>query len=232
MTSEERSCGLLISLDDVHKQYPLGHRVVTALRGVSLDVAPRGFVVIQGPSGSGKTTLLNIIGCLDQPTSGRVRVAGRDVSAMTDAELSHFRALKLGFIFQSFNLIPVLTAHENVEYPLRLNRLPAAAMRQRTLEMLGAVGLTEEARQRPDELSGGQCQRVAIARALVTRPELVIADEPTANLDSATGRSIVSLMKAMKQRYGTTFVVSTHDPAVAALAESRYQLRDGRLGPA
>ncbi len=219
----------LVQVIDVRKAYVLGHRTVQALRGLTLEIARGAFVVMQGPSGSGKTTLLNLIGCIDQPTSGSVLVSGQDTRLLSDTELSHFRARKLGFVFQSFNLIPVLTAAENIEYPLRLIGVPQAQARGRALAMLDEMGLREEAAQRPAELSGGQCQRVAIGRALVTGPELVIADEPTANLDSSTGEMIIAIMHRMRDRLGTTFLISTHDSRVAALAESHWNLRDGLL---
>ena len=222
----------LVRVVDATKSYPLGHRVVQALRGVSLALPARAFIVVQGPSGSGKSTLLNLIGCIDKPTSGRVYVAGQDTSGLSDDDLSHFRATRLGFVFQTFNLVPVLTAAENVEYPLLLNRVPPKEARARALAMLEEMGLTNEAQQRPAELSGGQCQRVAIGRALVTEPQLVIADEPTANLDSKTGAAIVRLMHEMKERHGTTFLISTHDPSVAAEAEQRFALHDGTLADA
>jgi putative ABC transport system ATP-binding protein len=219
----------LVDVREAHKSYALGHRVVHALRGVTISLPRRAFIVVQGPSGSGKTTLLNLIGCIDKPTSGRVFVSGQDTSTLSDDDLSHFRAMKLGFVFQSFNLVPVLTAAENIEYPLRLNRIPASEAHSRTLEMLESLNLKEEAHQRPAELSGGQCQRVAIGRALVTRPSLVIADEPTANLDSKTGTAIIDIMHQMKERLGTTFLISTHDPVIAELAEQCFHMRDGVL---
>lgn len=222
----------LVRVMDARKDYPLGHRTVQALRGVTLEVSSHAFVVMQGPSGSGKTTLLNLIGCIDRPTSGSVTVSGQDTRRLCDTELSRFRAGTLGFVFQNFNLIPVLTALENIEYPLRLNRVPAREARERSLAMLQSLELADEAHQRPAELSGGQCQRVAIGRALVTHPALVIADEPTANLDTATGTMIISLMRRMRDRLGTTFIISTHDPQVTAFAERRLFLRDGLLADA
>lgn len=219
----------LVRVIDARKDYPLGHRTVQALRGVSLEIASHSFVVMQGPSGSGKTTLLNLIGCIDHATSGSVFVAGQDTGRLGDTALSRFRARKLGFVFQDFNLIPVLTALENVEYPLRLTSVPHTESRRRALEMLDAVGLAGEGGQRPSELSGGQCQRVAVARALVTQPELVVADEPKANLDSATGEKIIEIMRTMCERQGTTFLISTHDPQVAAHAMRCVHLRDGLI---
>ena len=220
----------LVQVIDACKTYELGHRRVEALRGVTLKISAGGFVVLQGPSGSGKTTLLNLIGCIDHPTSGRILVDGRDITALADDVLSHFRATKLGFIFQNFNLIPVLSALENIEYPLRIQRVPRTEAKARALAIADAVGLEGLGDQRPGELSGGQCQRVAIGRALVTKPAVVIADEPTANLDASTGRAIIDLMHQMRDRTGTTFVISTHDPAIAAMAEMRLTLRDGKLG--
>ena len=219
----------LVRVIDAHKTYASGHCIVEALHGVSLDIAAGGFVVLQGPSGSGKTTLLNLIGCIDSPTSGRVLLDGTDTSELGDDALSVFRAKRLGFVFQNFNLIPVLTALENIEYALLLQRVGRAEARARAGAMLEAVGLGGMGRQRPGELSGGQCQRVAIGRALVGNPALVVADEPTANLDAATGRAVIDLMHRMRDRTGTTFVISTHDPAVASMAEQRVQLRDGTV---
>lgn len=220
---------MLVEAKELSKDYHLGKSIVTALRGVSLNIYRGSFVVIAGPSGSGKSTLLNLLGCLDHPTSGTIHIAGQDVAQLGDKDLAAFRAKRLGFIFQSFNLIPVLSAYENVEYPLRLNHVPRAEAAQRTSEMLEAVGLAGHAKHRPAELSGGQCQRVAVARALVTRPDLVLADEPTANLDSVTGARIVDLMREMQKKSGTAFLLSTHDPMVVALAEEKHTLRDGRL---
>jgi putative ABC transport system ATP-binding protein len=219
----------LVQLIEAHKTYALGHRSVEALRGVSLEMPRGGFVVLQGPSGSGKTTLLNLIGGIDRPTSGRVLIEGRDIAALSDDVLSEFRSKKLGFIFQNFNLIPVLTAVENIEYPLLLQRVPRAEALARALAMADAIGLAGMGDQRPSELSGGQCQRVAIGRALVTNPALVIADEPTANLDAATGQAIIDLMHQMRDRTGATFVISTHDPTIAHMAEMRFALHDGTL---
>ena len=203
---------ILVELHGVSREYHLGKTVVRALADVSLEIERGGFLIVSGPSGSGKSTLLNLIGCIDQPTTGSVVFDGSDVATMSDRELSAFRAHKLGFIFESFNLVPVLNAHENVDYPLRLRKVPSAERRERTESMLEAVGLKDQALHRPGELSGGQRQRVAIARALVTRPELVLADEPTANLDTKTGETIIELMREMRERFGTTFVIATHDP--------------------
>jgi putative ABC transport system ATP-binding protein len=220
---------MLVEAKDLTKEYPLGRAIVPALRGVSLQIRRGAFAVIAGPSGSGKSTLLNLLGCLDHPTTGVIRIGGQNVAELADTELSAFRARHLGFIFQSFNLVPVLNCYENVEYPLRLNRVARSEARERTLAMLDSVGLADHAKHRPGELSGGQRQRVAIARALVTGPDLVLADEPTANLDSVTGERIVDLMREMQQRSGTAFLIATHDPMVASHAEERLKIHDGRF---
>ncbi len=220
---------ILVELRGVSREYHLGKTIVPALVDVSLEIERGGFVVISGPSGSGKSTLLNLIGCIDQPSRGSVIFDGKDVATLSDRDLSAFRARRLGFIFQSFNLVPVLTTFENVDYPLRLRNIPKAERRQRTETMLEAVGLKGQAAHRPGELSGGERQRVAIARALVTRPDVVLADEPTANLDSTTGEKIVDLMREMRERLGTTFVIATHDPMVAGRARRRITIRDGRI---
>lgn len=221
--------GPLVVLNGVHKEYHLGKTIVVALREITLSIERGFFAAIAGPSGSGKTTLLNIIGCLDEPTAGSVFIAGQDVGRYSDNELSYFRAHKLGFIFQSFNLIPVLSVYENVEYPLRLNRTPKKELRERTWELIEAVGLTAQSKQRPNQLSGGQRQRVAVARALVTRPELVLADEPTANLDSETGERVLDLMKRMRDRFATAFLFSTHDTMMVGHADQHFTMRDGTL---
>jgi putative ABC transport system ATP-binding protein len=229
MVASQTSGSPLVTLKDVHKEYSLGKTSVVALRQITLSIEKGFFASVAGPSGSGKTTLLNIIGCLDLPTAGRVSIAGQDVAEYSDDELSHFRAHKLGFIFQTFNLIPVLSVYENVEYPLRLNRVPKKEIESRTKEMIDAVGLTGHTNHRPSQLSGGQRQRVAVARALVTRPELVLADEPTANLDSETGARTIDLLRAMRDRFATTFLFSTHDPMMIAHAEQHFTMRDGCL---
>jgi putative ABC transport system ATP-binding protein len=216
----------VVSLEQVVKTYELGRTRVPALRGVSLDVEPGEFLAVAGPSGSGKSTLLNLVGCLDQPTSGRVFIGGRDVLALSDDLLSDLRAETLGFIFQTFNLIPVLSALENVEFPLLL-RKGQGAPRARAREALAAVGLQGFEQHRPDELSGGQRQRVAVARALVTRPQIVLADEPTANLDSVTGEAIIDLMLEINRKEGATFIFSTHDPKVMHHAHRVVRLADG-----
>jgi putative ABC transport system ATP-binding protein len=215
-------------LVDVHKDYTLGTTRVPALRGVSLAIEPGEFLAVAGPSGSGKSTLLNLVGCLDHPTSGRVLLGDVDVATLGDDALSALRARTIGFIFQTFNLIPVLSALENVEFPLLFG--PAANdVRRRASHALEAVGLAGFERHRPDELSGGQRQRVAVARALVTDPKVVLADEPTANLDSATGDTILALMLDLNRKQGTTFVFSTHDPRVLTHAQRVIRLADGRV---
>jgi putative ABC transport system ATP-binding protein len=211
---------------DVTKEYDLGRTKVPALRGVSLSVEKGEFMTVAGPSGSGKSTLLNLIGCLDHPTSGHVLIGEQDVASLNDDALSDLRARTIGFIFQTFNLIPVLSALENVEFPL-LFRGGDHGGQKRALAALESVGLREHAHHRPDELSGGQRQRVAVARALVTDPTLVLADEPTANLDSHTGETIIDLMLDINRRAGTTFIFSTHDPKVMAHAHRVVRLADG-----
>ena len=219
----------VVRLQHVVKTYHAGAIDVAAIRDISLDVPSHRFTMIVGPSGSGKTTLLNLIGCIDAPTAGRIEVCGEDVGRLKDNALADFRARNIGFIFQSFSLVPVLSAYENVEYPLLLVGMPAAERRRRTLEVLEAVGLAAQASQRPNELSGGQKQRVAIARALVKRPTIVLADEPTANLDSANGAAIIALMRRMQAEQRTTFIFSTHDQQLMSHSEETFGIRDGML---
>jgi putative ABC transport system ATP-binding protein len=220
----------IVSIQNATKDYRLGKVVVPALRGVSLEVSPGEFLSIAGPSGSGKTTLLNLIGCVDTATTGRVEVAGRDTAKLSERELTRLRLNTIGFIFQSFNLVGVLDVYRNVELPLLLQHaLTAVERSKRVLALLERVGLLEHSKHRPNELSGGQRQRVAIARALVTRPVLVLADEPTANLDSVTGEHILDLMKELNRTEKTTFIFSTHDARVMAHASSLIRLADGKL---
>jgi putative ABC transport system ATP-binding protein len=219
----------VVRLHEVAKTYRSGSLEVPALRGISLEIPSHRFSVVIGASGSGKTTLLNLIGCIDTPTSGALEVCGENVAALSDEALSDFRARNIGFIFQSFSLVPVLSAYENVEYPLLLVGMPPAERRRRALAMLEAVGLAAQARQRPNELSGGQRQRVAIARALVKRPQVVLADEPTANLDSATGAAIIELMRRVQVESRTTFIFATHDPQLMSHADETFVIRDGAL---
>lgn len=220
----------LITASNLVKTYRTEAIEVRALQGVSFGIEARSFVAFVGPSGSGKTTLLNLIGCLDRPTSGQIEVAGVDVSQLERQRAAAFRGENIGFIFQNFNLLPVLTAFENVEYPLvMVQDWPVAERHDRVLKILKAVGMLEQKTQLPEQLSGGQKQRVAIARALVTRPKLVLADEPTANLDHETAYMIIRLMKAMRDDFGTTFIFSTHDTRIIGEAELIYTLEDGRL---
>ena len=220
----------IVSIQNATKDYHLGKVVVPALRGVSLEVSQGEFLSIAGPSGSGKTTLLNLIGCVDTATTGTVEVAGKDTAELSERELTRLRLDTIGFIFQSFNLVGVLDVYRNIELPLLLqNTLSASERSKRVLGLLDRVGLREHAKHRPNELSGGQRQRVAIARALVTRPVLVLADEPTANLDSVTGEKILDLMKELNRTEKTTFIFSTHDARVMAYASSLVRLADGKL---
>lgn len=215
---------------NLSKTYQAGAVAVPAVREASFAIARGAMVAFVGPSGSGKSTLLNMVGCLDHPSAGTLEVLGTDVARLDRSAAANFRGANLGFIFQDFNLIPVLSAAENVEYPLLMvqNR-PAAERRARVLELLEAVGIREQADKRPDQLSGGQKQRVAVARALATKAKLVLADEPTANLDHDTAYRILELMKKMRDESGTTFVFSTHDPKIVGEAEVVFTLEDGRL---
>jgi len=216
-------------LTNVTKTYRLDKVEVPALREVNLRIHPHCFTVLSGSSGSGKTTLLNLVGCIDRPDSGEICVAGEPIGQLSDDALTDFRLRHIGFIFQNFNLLPVLTAYENIEYPLLLTRTRAAARKNRVSELLDAVGLTHHAQHWPGQLSGGQRQRVAIARALATAPALVLADEPTANLDSQTGAAIIALMRTMQRDFQATFVFSSHDPRVLAEADDAVLLQDGRV---
>ncbi len=220
----------LIEASAISKIYRSGDVEFYALRDITLAIDQREFVAFVGPSGSGKSTLLNLIGCLDHPSSGRLTVMGTDVAALDRNSAAHFRGEHLGFVFQEFNLVPVLSAYENVEYPLLMVRGWAPAKRHaQVMKLLDAVGMAAQAHKRPDQLSGGQKQRVAVARALVSEPKLVLADEPTANLDHETAHKVIALMKQMRDDYGTTFVFSTHDPKIMQAAERTLMLEDGRL---
>ena len=219
----------MVRLRDVAKVYDDEGLRVTALKRITLDIRERRFAMIVGPSGSGKTTLLNLIGCIDTPTSGRVEVCGQDTGALADNAVTDFRSRHIAFIFQNFNLSPVLTAYENVEYPLLLLRAPAALRRERTAAMLESVGLWAQRSQRPNQLSGGQKQRVAVARALVKQPTLVLADEPTANLDTQTGAEVIALMRQVQAEHKASFVFSTHDPQLISHADDIFAIRDGEL---
>ncbi len=219
----------IIEIKGLKKDYPLGDTIVPALRGVDLAVEEGDFMSIIGPSGSGKTTLLNVIGCIDFATAGSVKVGEREITALSDRQITEIRLNKIGFIFQTFNLIPVLNVIENIEFPLLLMKRSAAEARRRADKLIEEVGLGEYAAHRPAELSGGQRQRVAIARALVTNPGIVLADEPTANLDSVTGASILELMRRMNEVEKTTFIFSTHDANVLKYARRIVKIKDGLI---
>jgi putative ABC transport system ATP-binding protein len=219
----------LVKLTAVSKTYRLGDVRVRALADVDLTIDRGDFIALAGPSGSGKTTLLNLIGCIDKPEAGRIVIDSVDVTPVPLHRLASLRRDTLGFIFQTFNLIPVLTAYENVEYPLLLSGVPRHERAERVHRWLAQVGLTDQEKQRPDQLSGGQRQRVAIARAMVANPKLVLADEPTANLDSDTAGHILDLLAELNAKTGVTFVFSTHDASVIARAERVVRLRDGRI---
>jgi putative ABC transport system ATP-binding protein len=219
----------MIEIKDVKKDYHSGETTVHALRGVNLTVKQGEFLSIAGPSGSGKTTLLNLIGCLDTADHGKIEIDSIDISMMGKKELALLRRRKIGFIFQSFNLIPVLTAYENSAFPLYLLGLPEKEVRHRTMAILAEVGLADMAGRKPAELSGGQQQRVAIARALVKDPQIVLADEPTANLDSGTGQEILDLMEKLNTKHNTTFIFSTHDRMVMDFAHRLVLLHDGLI---
>jgi putative ABC transport system ATP-binding protein len=224
---------ILVRAERLVKSYRAGDVEVHAIRGVDFTIESGSFVAFVGPSGSGKSTLLNMIGCLDRPSGGKLSVLDTDVAALDRRAGAEFRGSHIGFIFQDFNLIPVLTAYENVEYPLvMVKRWPASERSQRVRELLEAVGMADQAGKRPDQLSGGQKQRIAVARALVAHSKLVLADEPTANLDHDTAHRVLDLMKKMRDSFGTTFIFSTHDPKIMREAEVTLTLEDGRLVPA
>jgi len=220
----------LISANHISKEYRAGEMAVQALRDVSFEIEPASFVSFVGPSGSGKTTLLNLIGCLDKPTKGALTVAEIDVASLDRKASAAFRGRTIGFIFQDFNLLPVLTVYENIEYPLLMvQRVPPGERRQRVSSLLEAVGMADQRDKYPDQISGGQKQRVAIARALVTNPKLVLADEPTANLDHDTAYTVLTLMKKMRNEFKTTFIFSTHDQKIVGEAETIFTLEDGKI---
>lgn len=233
VADEERaveSAAAIVEVRSVNKEYYLGKQTVTALLNISLNIHKGEFMALAGPSGSGKSTLLNLIGCIDTPTSGSILIEGQDVSGKTPDELADLRLNTLGFVFQTFNLLPVLSAWENVEYPLLQQRDVDKKIRQeRVQHYLNMVGLEPYAHHRPNELSGGQRQRVAIARALATRPSIILADEPTANLDHKTGEGILRLMKELNHEEGTTFIFSTHDARVMEMAGRVIELADGQM---
>lgn len=216
-------------LTDVTRIYKIGEVETRALNGVSLTIESGEFTSLVGPSGSGKTTLLQLIGCLDQPTSGKVFIAGKETTGLSRNQRADLRRGTIGFVFQFFALIPTLTAYENVEMPLLLNGLTAAQRKERVMDLLSAVGMTDRANNRPDQLSGGQQQRVAVARALATDPKLILADEPTANLDTENGEQVMEIMKKLNKDTGTTFVFATHDPRVIKYASRVVTLQDGLI---
>jgi len=220
----------LIVAENISKDYHVGEVVIHALKDVSFEIEPASFVSFVGPSGSGKTTLLNLVGCLDKPTEGKLTVVGTDISILNRNESAAFRGNHIGFIFQDFNLIPVLTVYENIEYPLLMvQNVPATERSERVHGLLKAVEMLDQKDKYPDQISGGQKQRVAIARALVTNPKLVLADEPTANLDSQTAHTVIDLMKKMKDELKTAFIFSTHDQKIVGEAETVFTLGDGQL---
>lgn len=219
----------LVEAVGVSKSYRLGVSLVPAVRGVSLEIARADFVALQGPSGSGKTTLLNLLGLLDRPDTGTIRVEGRDGTSLSENARSDLRRDRFGFVFQTFNLVPVLSAEENVAYPMVLAGISAEERRKRARELLDAVGLSEKLDVRPDLLSGGERQRVSIARALANRPAVVFADEPTANLDSHMAEEILDLMRALSESRGVAFLFATHDPRVVSRARRVISLRDGTI---
>ncbi len=218
-----------IELENVVKTYQIGEVKTHALDGVSLSIAEGEFTALVGPSGSGKTTMLQLMGCLDRPNSGTVKINGQDVTKLSKNKRADLRREKIGFIFQFFALIPVLTAYENVELPLLLNNVKAKERQERVMGLLEAVGLADRAGHRPDQMSGGEQQRVAIARALASEPLLVLADEPTANLDTANGAQAMEIMQRLNQETGTAFIFATHDPRVMSYAQRVIELQDGRV---
>lgn len=220
---------LLIKLDNVWKIYQLGKVELTVLRGISLEIAPGSFVSILGPSGSGKSTLLNMIGVLDIPTKGKVFLAGQDISQLSEDELAQIRGKKVGFIFQQFNLLPNLSALENIMMPMLFQSVPQEKRKERAEFLLESVGLKERLEHRPSELSGGEQQRIAIARSLANDPEIVIADEPTGNLDSKTGEKVMEVLVNLHIKEGKTIIVVTHDPNIADYSEKVISIKDGQI---
>lgn len=218
-----------VLLNHVGKVYRLDSVEVPALVDINVLIRPNRFTVLSGPSGSGKTTLLNVIGCIDRPDDGEVVIAGHHVQTLSDDALSDFRSRHIGFIFQNFNLLPILSAYENVEFPLIMSGVPMGQRRTRVDALLKAVGLLDRAGNRPGQMSGGQRQRVAIARALAINPKLVLADEPTANLDSHTGAMIIRLMRKMQRQHQVSFIFSSHDPMVLAEADDAVFISDGKI---
>jgi len=218
-----------VKVENVEKIYKLGEVPVQALKGVSMELEKGEFVAVMGPSGSGKTTLLNLIGALDKPTSGKVYVEGKDLTVLKEKDLTKLRRSIIGFIFQFYNLIPVLSAFENVELPMLIAGMPKKEREKRAIQLLEMVGLADRANHRPDELSGGEQQRVAIVRALANKPSIVLADEPTGDLDTKTGTEVVHTLRNLSKLEGATVIVVTHDPIVADLANKVFEMRDGQI---
>jgi putative ABC transport system ATP-binding protein len=216
-------------VEDVTRVFKVGEVETQALRGINLSIQDGEFTALVGPSGSGKTTLLQLLGCLDQPTSGRVFIKGTDVTKLNRNQRADLRRSSLGFVFQFFALIPTLTAYENVEMPLLLGHVGPGDRRERVMSLLKSVGLSERAKHRPDQLSGGEQQRVAVARALASKPSMILADEPTANLDTANGRQVMEIMQRLNQETGITYVFATHDPRVIGYARRVVTLHDGLI---
>jgi len=229
MADELKTDGYACRVVDLKKEYVLKSETVRALRGVTFDVPIGDYVAIMGPSGSGKSTLLNLLGCLDQPTAGSLWLGHDDVAKMSDDQLADIRSQRIGFVFQAYNLIPVLTARENVEFIMLLQKRPVEERRSRVAELLAQVGLSDKAGKRPSELSGGQQQRIAVARALAAKPRFVLADEPTANLDTASASNLLDIMARLNREEGMTFIFSTHDPRVIERARRVITLEDGRV---
>lgn len=221
----------MIELINIKKTYHLGKTEVQALKGVNLKIDKGEIICIMGPSGSGKSTLLNLLGCLDKPSEGKIIIDSKSILELSNKKLAEIRSKQIGFIFQAFNLIPVLNVYENIEFPLLIKKekLSDKEKKERINKLIDEVGLTEYIKHRPDELSGGQRQRVAIARALVTKPDIVLADEPTANLDSVTGQAILEIMKKLNKEEKTTFLFATHDPSITQYATNLYRLSDGLI---
>lgn len=219
----------IISLNDVWKTYKMGEVYVNALQGLNFKVDDGEFIAIQGPSGSGKSTAMNLIGCLDRPTKGTILLEGRDIAEMSESELSQIRGRKIGFVFQTFNLINTLTALENVMLPMTFQNVPVERRRERAKNLLNLVGLSERINHKPTELSGGEQQRIAIARSLVNDPDIVLADEPTGNLDSKTGEVIIKFLKKLNEERKKTIVIVTHDEEIAHLAQRIDYLKDGKI---
>jgi putative ABC transport system ATP-binding protein len=219
----------MLVTEKLSKEYHVGQETIHALKNVDFEAKAGDFTVINGPSGSGKSTFLNMISCIDRPTSGEVYIDGNATSELNESELADLRKNEIGLVFQTFNLIPVLTAYENVEYPLLLQKVSKAERRERVMKLLEEVNIADLANRRPDEISGGQRQRVAIARALITEPKIILADEPTANLDTETGKRVMNRMRILNQEHNVAFLVVTHDPIVTQYAKRTIKIRDGEL---